>query len=122
MRAFFQSPWFTIVVLIAVVASGLFIVRRIPLLASLHAELRNVKDRIASAEVSQEGLAAKKEFMQSDAYRERQARITLHYKKPDERVVYVYYSDSVSALPTPTPNPEDAGSWWERLTRKILGR
>ena len=85
-----QSRWFTAV---AVVLIGFFLISLIkiqPALTTTQKELNNLNKKIAEAERSASELERLKDYLQSDAYLERQARLKLNYKKQDENVVYVY--------------------------------
>src|SRR3989344_4528539 len=89
-KSILQSRWFTAA---AVVLIGFFLISLIkiqPVLTTTQKELENLDKKITEAERSASELERLKDYLQSDAYLERQARLKLNYKKPDEKVVYVY--------------------------------
>ncbi len=61
-----------------------------PTLVTTRRELDNLNKKIAETEQSAFELERLGDYIKSDAYLERQARLKLNYKKPDEKVVYVY--------------------------------
>ena len=85
-----HSKWFTIG---ALIAAGFFVVSFLkiePALVATNKELNNLDKKIAEVKRSASELERLGGYLNSDAYFERQARLKLNYKKPDERVVYVY--------------------------------
>jgi len=89
-RDVLQSKWFTAVILIVL---GFFLVSVIklePPLAAVRKELKNLNQKIDEAEKSSLELEKFGDYLKSNAYLERQARLKLNYKKPDEKVVFVY--------------------------------
>jgi len=93
-KSILQSRWFTAA---AVVLIGFFLISLIkiqPVLTTTQKELRNLDKKIAEAERSASELERLKDYLQSDAYLERQARLKLNYKKPDEKVVYIYTGEN----------------------------
>ena len=52
--------------------------------------LESISAKINEAEKNFLELEKLGDYLKSDAYMERQARLKLNYKKPDEKVVYIY--------------------------------
>lgn len=89
-----QSKWFTVAILAMAGFFSLSIVKLSLPLITVSRELKNINQKIDEAKKSNLELEELGSYLQSDAYVERQARIRLNYKKPDEKVVYVYRNPS----------------------------
>lgn len=85
-----QSGWFTAITVVIVGFLLISLIKIEPALITTHKELKNLDKKIAEVEQSASELERLGDYLKSDAYLERQARLKLNYKKPDERVVYVY--------------------------------
>ncbi|HEY4507097.1 MAG TPA: septum formation initiator family protein [Candidatus Paceibacterota bacterium] len=83
-----------------------------PALVSVKKELANVENKIEEADKSKLEYERLGEYFKSAAYLELQARVKLNYKKPDEKVVYVYDSVSKSVKKPAEPSP---GFWDNNL-------
>ena len=113
----------------AVVIIGFFLISLIkiqPALTTPQKELINLNKKIVEAERSASELERLKDYLQSDAYLERQARLKLNYKKPNEKVVYVYTRENGNK--TEPKNADVDGAiesklnqnlklWWGYLTK-----
>lgn len=64
--------------------------------AAVAVQVSDVEAKVKSMENENRFLASSSDYFTSDAYRERQARIKLNYKLPDEQVAFVYRSASPS--------------------------
>lgn len=87
-------------------------------------EITNQKNKIDEVEKSIADLQKSKEYLKTDSYIEKQARLRLNYKKPDENVVFVY-SDSGSRISKDKQEikrgfifPENWLKWWNFLISK----
>jgi len=58
-------------------------------------QVKDLESRMADLEQNNQFLASSSAYFASDAYLERQARIKLNYKFPDEQVAFVYKDLSV---------------------------
>lgn len=90
-----QSKWFTVVILLVI---GFFLVSVIKLefpLKVVRKELKNLNQKIDEVEKSSLELEKLSDYLKSNAYLERQARLKLNYKKPDEKVIFVYLNPNV---------------------------
>lgn len=65
-----------------------------PALLTIRKELKNLDKKIAEVRQSTFELERLGSYLKSDAYFERQARLKLNYKKPDEKVVYIYTTET----------------------------
>ncbi|MBI2062782.1 MAG: septum formation initiator family protein [Candidatus Yanofskybacteria bacterium] len=122
-RYILQSRWFSGVILLIIVFFLFSIIKFEPSLVAVNRELSNINKKIDEAE--KVGLELKKlgDYLKSDAYLERQARLKLNYKKPDEKVVFVYQNPKTNMQ----SNDAQAGSisdlffltnlkeWWKYL-------
>jgi len=58
-------------------------------------QVKDLKSRVADLEHNNQFLASSSAYFASDTYLERQARLKLNYKLPDEQVAFVYKDTSV---------------------------
>ena len=91
-RSLLQSKWFTIAIVLFAVVLTAVIAEREPKLASMLQETKQLDDRILELNNEQTNLEQRQAYYSSDAYLEEQARLKLNYKKPGEKVVFVYRS------------------------------
>lgn len=85
------SSWITLLVLVVIIVGGAMIVSsKYSALKQEKEEAAVLDERVREAEEDLEAKRAQAEYFASDDYKERQARIKLNYKKPGEKVVYVY--------------------------------
>ncbi len=68
-----------------------------PPLTASYREIKNLDQKISEAKDSLSKANQLSAYFSSYAYLERQARLKLNYKKPDENVVYVYKRNIASA-------------------------
>ncbi|MBI2670199.1 MAG: septum formation initiator family protein [Candidatus Yanofskybacteria bacterium] len=90
LKEILQSKSFTVIVLVII---GFFLISTIklgPPIMIVRKELKNLDQKINEAEKTSLELKELSDYLKSNDYLERQARLKLNYKKPDERVVYVY--------------------------------
>lgn len=71
-----------------------------PALITMYKESANLDKKISEVKQSASELERLGDYIKSDAYLERQARLKLNYKKPDEHVVYVYQKTPGSGTET----------------------
>ncbi|MEK9157620.1 MAG: hypothetical protein AAB638_00340 [Patescibacteria group bacterium] len=62
-------------------------------------QIKDFEVRIADLERANQFLASSSAYFSSDAYLERQARLKLNYKLPDERVAFIYKDTSTKVTP-----------------------
>ena len=89
-REILQSKLFTGAALVII---GFFLVSIIkfePPLITIGRELKNVNQKIDETQNAVSELEKLGDYLKDDAYLERQARLKLNYKRPDEKVVFVY--------------------------------
>ena len=115
----FQSKLFTIAGLLVLVLLSLAVVEREPLTGVLNQEIKYIDNQAENLKQQQAELENKKAYLQSTAYLEQQARLKLNYKKPGEKVVYVYHTadDTAQALPLAKPR-SNLRQWWDYLMGK----
>ncbi len=75
-----------------IVLLGLGVFKILPSVVSFNRESANLKQKIDEANNSMAEAEKSKEYLQNPNYLERQARLRLNYKKPDEKVVFIYQS------------------------------
>lgn len=124
-RNILRSGWFTAA---AAVVAGFLLISLIkiePVLVTTRNELKNLDKKIAEVERLASELERLGDYAKSDGYLERQARLKLNYKKPDEKVVYVYNTQAglTKEAGGASENPEvfnsklilNLKSWWQYL-------
>lgn len=92
-----------------------------PALLTIRKELKNLDKKIAEVRQSASELERLGTYLNSDAYFERQAKLKLNYKKPDEKVVYVYTTKTQNRAETLKKSQTTQGAlknwqkWWQYL-------
>ncbi len=71
-------------------------------------QLADIQDKVEKARQDNQQLASSSAYFKSDSYLEKQARLKLNYKLPDEQVTFIYpdKSDHVASVSVPT-----SGGW-----------
>ena len=96
----------------------------------LQMSLGDLERKIKSTERSNAYMAQYGDYLKSEAFLEKQARLRLNYKAPDERVAFVYRAGSgETPVPQPASLPAQAGGdsktapfwekWWGYLIEKL---
>lgn len=85
----------------------------------LQAALREVEQKIRNTERSNEFLAKFSGYLESESYLEKQARLKLNYKAPDEEVFFVYRGGA-DAPPEPQGTQPET-PFWLRWWRHLVG-
>ncbi len=104
MKRILSTKLFTIVAGILVLFFGISVLRLLPNLRQHSEQLAHINQQIAQTEEQKQKFARESDYLKSEAYMERQARMKLNYKKPGEQVVFVYkngYNDPVKATAPP---------------------
>jgi len=81
-------------------------------------EIENLDRKIAEIERSRSELEKLGDYLKNPAYLERQARLKLNYKKPDENVVFIYknqYNQDRIASPSFVEDPKPLANWQKWL-------
>lgn len=118
-QRFLQSKLCTGVIVLIIGFLGLSLLRRIEPLSTLEKEQDHLKQRVSEAKAKNQDLAQQGDYLKNPAYLERQARIKLNYKKPDETAVLIYETQSAS----PSQSLQPTGGLWRNIVswlRKIL--
>ena len=129
-RSILQSRWFTVIAILIVGFFAVSLIKIAPVLVITDREATSLNQRIAEIKQAASELEKFGDFLNSESYLERQARLKLNYKKPDENVVFVYQkpnievpSQSIEVSPA-TKNGFSVclRQWWGYLIREIYGR
>jgi cell division protein FtsB len=88
---------------------------------STAAEVSEMESRIADLSRNNQFLASSSAYFGSDAYLERQARLKLNYKLPDEQVAFVYKDTGTKDAAKVANGPDlknlpNWEKWWYYLT------
>jgi len=97
MNSFLSSKLFTILSTVLVGFLGFIILGSRPEIANLDNEIAELKAQAKEAERKTETLESDFDYFKSDVYLEKQARLKLNLKKPNEFVAYIVRNDNVSS-------------------------
>jgi len=116
---FFHSIVFAVICIVIIFFVGFSLVKLWPDKLAVNEEVDNLDKKIQEIEKSNLELAESLEYFKSDSYREREARLRLNYKNPDEKAAFVYrekedeiISEDISKIESDTPN---FLKWWQWL-------
>lgn len=96
MNNIFHSKIFTVLSFVFIVFLGFLIVKNRPLVKSLDGNISSLEEKISEAELKTEELESDFSFFESDTYLERQARLKLNLKKPNEFIAYIIREEKIS--------------------------
>lgn len=119
-KYFFQSWLFSLVAVLVIGFFAFSIMEKVPDLIAVQKESKNLDQKIKEAEQAKSELEKLGNFLKSDAYLERQARIKLNYKKSDENVVFVYKNPHNQEKPEQKIEKsfwQKIGDWFGNLTK-----
>lgn len=87
------------------------------------AQVQDLESRVEDLKRNNEFLASSSDYFGSDAYLERQARLKLNYKLPDEQVAFVYQDKNSQTTPAAVPFAEQLKkmSNWKKWWYYLLG-
>ena len=95
-----QSRWLTAGIAILILLLGSAVYRILPVVTVLNKENNNLREKISKINKNIKELEKSKEYYQDPGYLEHEARLRLNYKKPDEKVVFVYRDQYNQPEPT----------------------
>ena len=93
MPNFSQSKFFTILLLAGVFFLSLSLVRIWPQKIAVEKHLDSLEDKIKEIERSNSSLAKLMTYFKSPAYLEREAKLKLNVRRPDENVVFIFQDE-----------------------------
>jgi len=97
MDNFFRTKIFTVFSFILIGFLGFMILKSKPIIETLDTEIDELENRIAESERKTEQLESDFEYFESEGYLERQARLKLGLKDPEENVVYIVRDEEKTA-------------------------
>jgi len=116
---FFHSIFFAVILLVVIFFVGFSLIKLWPDRLAVNKEVENLDKKIEEIEKSNLELAESLEYFKSDSYREREARLRLNYKNPDEKAAFVYrekenfkISEDILEIESDMPN---FLKWWRWL-------
>ncbi len=121
LRGILQSRWFTLAIVAVIGLVGISLIKTVPLVEIAMREENNLSQKInelKAADKETEGLG---DYLKSTAYLERQARLKLNYKKPDESVFFVYQKQETQGADKATMQENiitKIKQWWNNLFQK----
>ena len=124
LKSILQSKWFTFAAVVIIGFFLLLIIKLQPSLKTVGQEINNLNQKIAETEKSRSELEKLKDFAKSADYMERQARLKLNYKRPDENAFFVYRNQYNQAQASPSP-PFQASPGllanWQKWLKYLFG-
>jgi cell division protein FtsB len=90
MKRILQSPILTLIFLVLCGTIGFSILTMMPTVQQNNQKITNLSGQIDRTEQIRNERETKSQYLKSDDYLEREARIKLNYKKQGEEVVFVY--------------------------------
>lgn len=96
MNSIFSSKIVTVLLVVAIGWFSISVLRVRNQRQAVDQDNRNMAQKVASLEQEQKKLEEDLAYAQSQAYIDREARIKLNYKLPDEKVVFVYPAKTAS--------------------------
>lgn len=97
-KGFFQSKLFTVIGLTVILFFGVSLFRTWPQKAVVDARLENLEGKITETEKANSDLARLLDYFKSRSYLEREAKLKLNVRRPDENVVFIYKDDKENAM------------------------
>lgn len=95
----------TLMLAIAIVAvAGYSLVKEINERAKLASQIKSLQSDIAQVEYRNKDLSDVVKYLQSDAFKERQARLLLNMQKPDEKTIQLAGRPEASPIAVPETN------------------
>ncbi len=119
MNNLFKTKVFTIFSIVLIVFLGFMIFKSRPIIESLDTNIDELENRIAESDRKTEQLESDFEYFESEAYLERQARLKLGLKDPEENVAYIVRDGEEIASDS---EDIEEKSFWSNLIDKIFKR
>ena len=111
-----QSKWFGLVPGLALLGLGFSLYQLYHSYQAVGLEANNLQAKIAQAQKATAALAQQNANADNPAFLERQARLRLNYKKPDENVVFVYRDQyNQNSNQTASTAPAEEPKWYQQL-------
>lgn len=95
---FFQSKVFTLFALAIVFFLAVSIIKLWPEKTVIEARLENLENKIGETENSNVNLARLLDYFKSRSYLEREAKLKLNVRRPDENVVFIYEDEKENSV------------------------
>ncbi len=99
MPSIFHRAVTTVVLVVVAVLVGRGLWRIHAQRAAIDSQVQDLSAKVDHAREDNQQLASSSAYFQSNDYLEKQARLTLNYKLPDEQVAFVYRDTSVKTPP-----------------------
>jgi len=123
LKGVLQSKWFTPVAIAVIGLVSISLIKTVPLVGTAVREAANINQKIENLKASNKEAEGLGDYLKSNAYLERQARLKLNYKKPDENVFFVYQKQAVPTEEAGITQSQDGfvaklKKWWNNLFQK----
>ena len=120
---FLQTKWFTVLALGLVAFLGVAVWRQEPSNQAIERRVDNLQNEIADLNERNSELVSLEEYFKSDAYLEKEAKLKLNVRRPDENVVLIKSENSVASTSLPVGRQASAANslpFWQRWLDKIF--
>ena len=88
--------------------------------ASIQVQLEDLESKIAKVQEGSNFLASSSAYFGSDEYLEKQARLKLNYKMPDEQVAFVYLDKGEPVASASQASSNSGQSWWRGWFKNLF--
>lgn len=86
--------------------------------AAISSQLSDLQVKVSHVQEENQFLASSSAYFKSDEYLEKQARLKLNYKLPDENVAFIYPDKSVKTASASAPAATSWLDWLKHLFNK----
>lgn len=115
---FWQSKLCTLLAIMVIVFLGLALLRIQPQKVVVEKKVKNFQDKIMELEKSSAELAQLLDYFKSDAYLEREAKLKLNVRRPEEQVVFLH-KDDVSQKAASSSETDSFSGWRGRFNNLV---
>lgn len=110
-NGFWQSKLFTLLALVMIFFLAAALLRMQPQKVVVEKKIKNFQDKIFELEKSNADLARLLDYFKSDAYLEREAKLKLNVRRPEEQVVFLHANDLRPANSSASEQNLSDGKW-----------
>lgn len=115
---FWQSKLCTLLAIIVIVFLGFALLRIQPQKVVVEKRVKSFQDKIMELEKSNVELAQLLDYFKSDAYLEREAKLKLNVRRPEEQVVFLH-EDDVSQKAASRSEADGFAGWRGRFNSLV---
>ncbi|HWA64615.1 MAG TPA: septum formation initiator family protein [Candidatus Paceibacterota bacterium] len=124
MPAIFHKKYLTPILVLVALWLGYSVYQMRDDRAQIGLQVTDLESKITDIQQDNQTIASSSAYLTSDAYLERQARLQLNYKLPDEQVAYVYEDKGTSTLSVDQAYDHAVGRLptWKKWLYYLIGK